>query len=64
MIIMQQDDSSSSGSEESDPLPVKSKSLFGKSHKRINKKSVIKVHKQEEKQSTNNSAHMRATSIA
>ena len=63
MIIIQQDDSSSSGSEESDPLPVKSKS-FGKSHKRINKKSVIKVHKQEEKQSTNNSAHMRATSIA
>ena len=47
-IIIQQDDSSSSGSEESDPLPVKSKS-FGKSHK--NKKSVVKIHKQEEPQS-------------
>ena len=46
-IIIQQDDSSSSGgSEESDPLPVKSKS-FGKSHK--NSKSVVKIHKQEEK---------------
>lgn len=45
-IIIQQDDSSSSGSEESDPLPVKLKS-FGKSHK--NKKSVVKIHKQEEK---------------
>jgi len=46
-IIIQEDDSSSSGgSEESDPLPVKSKS-FGKSHK--NKKSVVKIHKQEDK---------------
>jgi hypothetical protein len=46
-IIIQEDDSSSSGgSEESDPLPVKLKS-FGKSHK--NKKSVVKIHKQEDK---------------
>jgi hypothetical protein len=45
-IIIQQDDSTSGESEDSDPLPVKSKS-FGKSHK--NKKSVVKIHKQEEK---------------
>ena len=45
-IIIQQDDSTSGESEESDQLPVKSKS-FGKSHK--NKKSVVKIHKQEEK---------------
>jgi len=45
-IIIQEDDSTSGESEESDPLPVKSKS-FGKSHK--NKKSVVKIHKQEEK---------------
>lgn len=45
-IIIQQDDSTSGESEDSDPLPVKLKS-FGKSHK--NKKSVVKIHKQEEK---------------
>ena len=45
-IIIQEDDSTSGESEESDPLPVKSKS-FGKSHK--NKKSVVKIHKQEDK---------------
>jgi hypothetical protein len=45
-IIIQEDGSTSGESEDSDPLPVKSKS-FGKSHK--NKKSVVKVHKQEEK---------------
>jgi hypothetical protein len=45
-IIIQEDDSTSGESEDSDPLPVKSKS-FGKSHK--NKKSVVKIHKQEEK---------------
>lgn len=44
-IIIQQDDSTSGESEDSDPLPVKIKS-FGKSHK--NKKSVVKIHKQEE----------------
>ena len=45
-IIIQEDDSTSGESEESDPLPVKSKS-FGKSHK--NEKSVVKIHKQEDK---------------
>ena len=45
-IIIQQDDSTSGESEDSDPLPVKLKN-FGKSHK--NKKSVVKIHKQEEK---------------
>jgi hypothetical protein len=45
-IIIQEDDSTSGESEDSDPLPVKSKS-FGKSHK--NKKSVVKIHKQEDK---------------
>ena len=48
-IIIQDDETSSSGSEESDPLPVKQKS-FGKSHR--NKKSVIKVH---DKPATNHS---------